>query len=182
MSMKPITYCLLLLPLFAFAADTWQPFIVDSRVSVQLPAQPTELDFAKLAPTRKPDHTRMWLVRTSEGTCQVMRLPNSSTISRSDTARRRAFYAGVLTSVMRNESGQLLLITPFPTPAGAGIEYKYKAIHKGTGKRVIKYTRFLLADSVGYSLNFTPADRQDSLGVAGNEQRRRFFNSITVKP
>jgi hypothetical protein len=97
--------CLLLLPLFAFTADTWQPFAVDSRVSLQLPTQPTELDFAKLAPTRKPDHTRIWLLRAPEGTYQVMRLPNSRTISGTDTADRRAFYARVLTSVMRNERG-----------------------------------------------------------------------------
>jgi hypothetical protein len=180
--MKSTSSCLLLLPLFAFTADTWQPFAIDSRVSLQLPTHPTELDFAKLAPTRKPDHTRIWLLRAPEGTYQVMRLPNNGTISGTDTAGRRAFYAGVLTSVMRNESGQLLLITPFPTVAGAGMEYKYKAMHKGTGKRVIKYTRILLADSIAYTLNFVPIDRQDSLGIAGAEQRHRFFNSITVKP
>jgi hypothetical protein len=61
------------------------------------------------------------------------------------------------------------------------MEYKYKALHKGTGKRVIKYTRILLADSIAYTLNFVPIDRQDSLGIAGAEQCRRFFNSITVK-
>jgi hypothetical protein len=180
--MKSTSSCLLLLPLFAFTADTWQPFAIDSRVSLQLPTHPTELDFAKLAPTRKPDHTRIWLLRAPEGTYQVIRLPNNSTISSTDTAGRRAFYTGVLTSVMRNESGQLLLITPFPTSAGAGMEYKYKAMHKGTGKHVIKYTRILLADSIAYTLNFVPIDRQDSLGIAGAAQRRRFFDSITVKP
>jgi hypothetical protein len=41
--------------------------------------------------------------------------------------------------------------------------------------------RTLLVDSIGYSLIFQPMDKQDTLGLAGAEQRRRFFNSITVK-
>ena len=121
-----LLYPLLLLPLLAFtAADTWQPFALDSRVAVELPTPPTELDFAKLAPTMKPDHTRVWIVRSPEGIYQLMRIPNHGLISRTDTAGRRAFYAGVLSSFMRNEQGQLLLRTPFPTPGGAGVEFKY---------------------------------------------------------
>lgn len=173
---------LLLLPVLAFVADTWQPFAIDQHVAVQLPAQPTEADLAKLAPGQNLHHMRMWMARAPEGVCQVMRIPGTATISQADTAGRRAFYAGTLTSLMRNEKGQLLSVTPFPTPAGAGIEFKYKGVHRGTGKRVIKYGRSLLIDSVTYALNFLPIDNQDSTGMAGNEQRRRFFNSITVSP
>jgi hypothetical protein len=177
-----LTRYLLLLPLLASTADTWQPFTVDKQVSVQLPAQPIEIALAKLAPGKNLQHTRMWTLRVAEGIYQVLRLPNTHSIPRTDTAGRRAFYAGLLTSVMRNESGQLLAVTSFPTTGGASMEYQYKGLHKGTGKRVIKYGRTLLVDSINYTLNFIPADSLDSLGLAGAEQRRRFFNSITVKP
>jgi hypothetical protein len=170
------------LPLIAATLAEWIPFAVDERVSLQAPTQPTQLDLAKLAPGKDMQHTRVWMVRATEGMYQVLRLPNKSSISRTDTAGRRAFYAGVFTSVIRNESAQFLSVTPFPTAGGAGMEYKYKGLHKGTGKRVIKYGRVLLVDSISYMLNFIPTDRQDSLGLAGAEQRRRFFNSITVKP
>ena len=174
---------LLLLPLLAFsAADTWQPFVIDRHVSVELPGQPTEADLTKLAPGRSMGHTRMWMLRTPEGAYQFMRLPNKGIIEKSDSAGRRAFYAGVLVSLLRNEQGQLLASTPFPTAAGPGVEYKYKAVHRGTGKRVIKYTRCLVIDSVAYSLNYISFDKLDTLGLAGDGQRRHFFNSIIVKP
>ncbi|MEJ7663517.1 MAG: hypothetical protein WKG07_30210 [Hymenobacter sp.] len=120
------------------AADTWQSFAIDQHVAVQLPTQPTEMDLAKLAPGQNLNHMRMWVARTPEGIYQVMRMPAATTISQTDTAKRRSFYAGMLSSFLRNEKGQLLSLTPFPTPAGAGIEFKYKAIHRGTGKHVIK--------------------------------------------
>ena len=129
---------LLLLTLLAFtAADTWQPFAIDQRVSVELPAPPTEADLAKLA-GRSMGHTRMWMLRIPGYTYQYMRLPLKRRIEISDSVGRRAYYAGVLTSVLRNEQGQLLSSAPFPTAAGPGIEYKFKAVHRGTGKRIIK--------------------------------------------
>lgn len=174
---------LLFLPLLVFtAADTWQPFAIDSHVTVQLPGQPTETDLAKLNTGKNLGHTQMWTLKAADGIYMVMRLPNKGSIGRADTAGRQAYYAGVLTSVMRNEKAQTLSLTDFPTSVGEGIEYKYKAIHRGTGKRVIKYVRYLVVDSIGYSLAFTPADKLDSTGTAGNVQRRRFFDSITVKP
>lgn len=140
------------------------------------------IDLAKLAPGKNLQHTHVWALRATEGIYQVLRLPNTHSIPRTDTAGRRSFYAGVLASVIRNESAQLLSVTPFPSAGGAGIEYKYKGLHKGSRKRVIKYGRVLLLDSIGYTLNFVPTDQQDSLGIAGAEPRRRFYNSITVKP
>lgn len=179
--MKPVLL-LLLLPFLPIAADTWQSFAVDTRVTVQLPAPPTEADMAKLVPGGKAGRTRLWMLQAPEGLYQVLRIPSKGTIAKQDTAARSSYYAGVLSSVLRNEQGRLLARTPFPTTGGVGMEFKYNGVHRGTGKRVIKYTRYLVLDSIGYSLNFIPADRLDSLGLAGNEQRRRFFNSIVVKP
>jgi len=175
-------YALALLPLAAFSLLDWQPFAIDQHVAVQLPAPPTELDVAKLAPTLAAEHTRLWTLRAPEGAYLVTRLPGAGAIGKLDTAKRNAYYAGMISSILRNEKGQLLSRTPFPTAGGAGLELKYKGVHQLTGKRIIKYVRTLVLDSIGYSLIFIPTDRLDSLGLAGNEQRRRFFNSITVKP
>ena len=179
--MKP-TLLLLLLPLLPIAADTWQPFAVDQRVSLQLPAPPTEADLTKLIPGGKAGHTRLWTLQAPEGLYQVLRIPSKGVIAKLDTAGRNSYYAGVLSLVLRNEQGRLLARTPFPTAGGGGMEFKYNGVHRGTGKRVVKYSRYLVLDSIGYSLNFIPTDRLDSLGLAGNEQRRHFFNSIVVKP
>jgi hypothetical protein len=173
----------LLLPLVSAAFADWLPFAIDKQVAVQLPSQPTEVDLAKLMPSNNMQHTRMWALRAPEGIYMVLRLPTGSgIISQRDTAGRRDYYAGVVQSVLHDEQGQPITRSYFSTPAGAGLELKYKGRHQVTGKQVIKYIRSLVVDSVGYSLNFIPTDQQDSLGIAGNEQRRRFFNSITVKP
>jgi hypothetical protein len=177
-----LTRHLLLLPLLSFAADTWQSFAVDGLVTVQLPSQPTELDVAKLAPGRNMRGTRVWLVQAPEGFYQVIRTAGGTHITRADTTGRRFFYKGVAYSIVHNRQGQLLSSTPFSTAGGAGMEFKYRGIHQGTGKRVISYTRSLVLDSITYALNFIPTDKTDSLGLAGAEQRRRFFNSIMVKP
>ena len=173
---------LLLLPLLACTALDWQPVAIDQRVTVQLPAQPTEVDFAKLAPNMKPDYTRLWMLRAPEGIYQIMRSPQGMNIGPQDEASRDAFYRGMLSSLLRNDKGQLVAMTPFPAAGGTAIEYEYKGIHKGTGKRVLKFVRCLVLDSISYTLNFTPTDKLDSLGLAGAEQRKRFYNSLTIKP
>ncbi len=173
---------LLALPLLAFTADAWQPFAVDRLVTVQLPSQPTELDMAKMAPGRNMLGTRAWVLQAPEGFYQVIRAAVGTNITRSDTTGRRFFYKGIAYSLVHNRHGELLSSTPFPTAGGAGMEFKYRGVHQGTGKRVISYTRSLVLDSITYTLNFLSTDKADSLGLAGAEQRRRFFNSIAVKP
>jgi hypothetical protein len=175
-----ITRYLLLLPLLAFTTDIWQPFAVDNRVTVQLPGQPTLVDVAKL--TGKPvGHLQFWVLRAPEGIYQIMRIPSGTSISRTDTVNRRSFYQGLLSSLLSDEQGQLLGSVPFTTTAGSGMEYKYRGLHQGTGKRVVKHVRSLVADSIGYTLMFTPTDPKDSLGLMSAEQRRRFYNSLTTK-
>ena len=112
----------------------------------------------------------------------MLRTHSKSILGKQDTARRMSFYAGGLSALLRSERGQLVAQTSFSTAGGAGVEYKYKAMDRATGKRIIKFMRCLVVDSIGYSLNFVAADKLDSLGIAGAEQRRRFFNSITVRP
>jgi hypothetical protein len=174
-------YLLALLPLLAFTLVDWQSFAIDKRLIVQLPTPPAEVNLTKVAPAQAAAHARMWALRAAEAVYLVVRLP-TGLIGKSDTTSRRSYYAGVLSAVLQDERGQLISQTSFPTAGGAGMEIKYKAMSQVTGKKAIKYMRFLLVDSIGYSLLFQPTDKQDSLGLASAEQRRRFFNSITVKP
>jgi hypothetical protein len=64
---KPYLPALLLFPLVGFVFADWLPFAVDKHVTVQLPSQPTEVDFAKLAPGKNFQHTRLWALRAPEG-------------------------------------------------------------------------------------------------------------------
>lgn len=180
---NPYVVTLLLVPFVSAAFAEWLPFPVDNHVSVQLPSHPTEIDLRKLMPAAAMQHARLWALRAPEGVYMVMRLRiGIGSITQRDTAGRRDYYAGVMQAVLHDEQGQPISRSYFSTPAGAGLELKYKGRHQATGKQVLKYIRSLVVDSVGYSLNFIPTDQQDSLGLAGNEQRRRFFNSLVATP
>jgi hypothetical protein len=184
--MKSVT--LLLFPLLAFATDTWRPFVVDKMLTVQLPAAATEVNLSKLLPLdqtqRIPVYTRMWVVRTKEGMCGIMRIPNPDKlrINKNDTAQRRAFYERVERSALIEANARLLTHTTFSTAGNTGIEFKYLAPNESSGQYNVSYTRSLVLDSVSYSLIFRPANPTDLSGRSGAEQRRRFFNSIIVKP
>jgi hypothetical protein len=168
---------LLLLPLLSFTALDWQPFAIDQHVTVDLPATPTE---AKAARGKKVGHNRAWMLQAPEGVYQIMRLPTG--FARADEATRNAYYKKLLTYTLHQERGQLVLLTAFPTDAGPSLEYKYRVVRPGTRRHVTKIGRALVVDSVAYSLQFLPADQRDSLGVAGTEQRTRFYNSLVVRP
>jgi len=171
------------MPLASVAFADWLPFAVDIHVAVQLPSKPTEIDLAKLMPAAARQHTRLWVLRAPEGVYMIMRLrAGNERISQHDTAGRRNYYAGVMQAVLHDEQGQLITRSYFATPVGTGLEFKYKERHQSTGKQIVKYIRSLVVDSVGYSLNFIPTDAQDSLGIAGNDQRRRCFNSLVATP
>lgn len=183
--MNAIRY-LLLLPLLACAAtDVWKPFVIDRRLTVQLPTKATELNVLQLLPSSQiPAHMRTWVARASEGLCVVMRVPNARAqrIRQSDAAQRQAFYADVVKGALAVENhAYLLKRTNFQTASGSGIEIKYTALDARTGRRRIRYMRSLVVDSIGYNLIFRPANLSDSLGLVDYTQRHRFFNSITVK-
>jgi hypothetical protein len=177
-----LTRYLFLLPLLAFAdSNTWQSFPVDKRLTVQLPAQATEL---QMLPTgQAPAHTQTWVARAPEGLCVVMRVPIAYVIKQSDMAQRRVFYDQVVKGALAEENqAHLLTRTSFQTAGGSGIEIKYTAVDARTGHQRVRYMRSLVVDSIGYNLLFRPADLSDSLGLVDYAQRRRFFSSITVRP
>jgi hypothetical protein len=168
---------LLLLPLLSFISLNWQPFTVDQHATVDLPAKPTE---AKAVPGKKVGRNRAWMLQAPEGVYQIMRMPTG--FARADDAARNSYYKPLIDFTMGNEQGQLELITSLPTASGPSLEYKYRVVRPGTRRHVTKIVRTLMVDSVAYSLNFVPTDQQDSLGVAGAEQRNRFYNSLVVHP
>ena len=182
--MKP-THYLLLLPLLAFApSDTWQSFSIDKQVAVQMPMRPSEANLDKLAAAHYYSPTRVWTAKAPEGVYFVIRTAGkvSESIGRQNTAQRQALYTTVIQAALQSDQGELVTRTSFPTAGGDGCEIKYRGSHPLTQRRIIKYLRYLVVDSIGYSFQFLPANPYDSLGLAGAAPRRRFFNSIVVKP
>ena len=180
--MKKYLTLLASLPLAAFAVADWQTFSVDEHISVKLPIQPTEIDLSKTLPPEKLKDTRVLVCKDTYGTYQVIKSDTGmSAESAASPESRQSFNEGMISSLLKNQQGTLISTTPFRTPAGDGIEIKFKGMTRATGKRIIKVTRNLLIGSVSYSFNFIPVDQADSTGISGNEQRQQFFNSIEVK-
>ncbi|MBG8554945.1 hypothetical protein [Hymenobacter guriensis] len=178
----PYHLLLVCIPLAAFTVTDWITFPIDDQVSVQLPSQPTHLDVNQLK-NSSPEKVRLFSAKDAAGTYFIVRLDASDSPSTLDTkSSRQDFYEGMISGMLKNQQGILLSRTTFTTAAGEGVEIKYKAIDKGTGKMTVKYSRSLLVAKTSYSFNFLSQDRQDTTGVAGNEQRRRFFDSIVAKP
>lgn len=181
--MKP-TYLFLsvCLPLAAFTYAEWATFSVDEQLTVQLPAQPTVTDMSK-ASTAIPQTVKMFSAQDGAGTYMILRLaataPQSTMQSESS---RTAFYDGLINGLVRGQKGVVLSRTSFATAGGEGVDVKYRGLDKGTGKMGIKYSRNLVLGAVAYSLSFYSQDRQDTTGVSGSESRKKFFESLTVKP
>jgi len=176
-------HCLLaFLPLVAFALNDWVPFAVDQRVRVQVPATPAEVDLAKVAGASASErhNTRLWTARDADGVYQIARFAHMAV--RPDTAGRRSYYRDVVDGALQREQGELLARGSFPTVAGDGLEFKYRGRRRSTGTRVVKYSRSLVIGTTGYAFTFIPFDTQDSLGLAGDASRRRFFESIAAQP
>lgn len=180
--MKSARYLLLLLlPLLACAADTWQSLTV-GRVSVLFPVLPTRIDNRELVGL--PPTTRGWQARTPEGMLFLLRTKLARPIGRQDTSRRRAIYDSINTQAIRISKGRIVSSKYFYTAGGIGQEISYRYInrHFAPARPTTFFMRNLVVDSANYFLQYVPNDIRDSLGLAGAEQRRRFFNSITVKP
>lgn len=180
--MKKYLTLLAFLPLAAFISVDWQTFSVDDQVSVKLPIQPTEADLSKMLPPDKVKDTRVFVAKDPYGLYQIIKTSaNLSVESAALEESRQSFNKGMINGLLRNQQGTLISVTPFATSVGEGIEVKFRGITKATGKQVIKLTRSLLVGNTSYSFNFVPVDQTDSTGSSGNEQRRRFFDSIAVK-
>lgn len=76
---------LVLLPLLSFTILDGQPFAVDQRATVELPAKPLE---AKAALGKKVGRNRAWMRQAPEVIYQLMRMPTS--LARVDAAARNS--------------------------------------------------------------------------------------------
>jgi hypothetical protein len=173
---------LLSLPLTSFLASDWEPFAVDEQLQVLLPHPAQEMDMAKLVGHTIPN-THLFIASDSLAVYQIMliKMPPAQAANMVRAESRESYYDGVVSGLLNAQTdGVLLERTSFPTSAGSGIEVKIRARHKSTGNLVVKYSRSLLANGVGYAFNFIPKDFTDTAGISGSEQRR-FSSSIQTK-
>jgi hypothetical protein len=173
--MKPV---LLLLSLLSLAADTGHPLTV-GRVTVHFPASPAPIDPRTLG--GPPAKVRGWTARTPEGLFFLLRTRLPRPVGRQDTARRRAIYDSITTQALRLSKGHVVSHVRFLTAAGWGSETSYRYINPYSHRPTTFFMRNLVVDSANYFLQCVPNDIHDSLGLASAEQRRRYFNSLTVK-
>ena len=172
---------LLSLPLLAFTQDGWVTQTIDTQLQVLLPSAAQEVDLAKLQPGLKD--TRVWIASDAHALYQVIRvqMPPVALADVEGTENRGKYYGGVISGILSAQSdGVLLEQNSFSTAGGEGVEFRFRARHQSTKKLVVKYSRALLIGTTGYSFNFIPRNLTDTAGVSGQEQRRRFFSSITV--
>lgn len=179
------------LSLAAFTLADWVTFALNEQVSVQLPAQPTELELSKTlspeqAKTLSPEQVQnnhVYVTKDAYGAYQVVQSATSLSAEKTAlAATRAAFYQRILQGVLKHEHGTLVAQSPFPTAGGEGLEITYRHLRRGTGKPVLTVARHLLVGTTSYGFYFVSLDQQDSTGTSGNAQRRRFFESIEVKP
>lgn len=177
-----ITRYLLTLPLLAFAADAWQPFALDQHVSMLVPATPQELDLQAMGgpPAPMPAGAHVYMVQTPTEFYQLegpLVLPADTKLGTSDE-RKAYFYDVVKGLLMSGPRTTLLRSTPFAIPGAEGVMTTYRTQLAGIPHPIIRYNCCLLAGHTSYILVFFRADGDTTSGAA----RRRFFNSITVKP
>ena len=168
-------------PAMALTAVEWVSFSVDS-VEVQMPHQAVEMDMSKQAAGNSYANTRVFLAQDEYGTYQIIREDYRANANLGQSkAAREELYDGIIAGLLRSQKGVLVTTSHFATAGGPGIEIKYKGLQPGTNRLVVKYARALLVGKINYSFNFVPKDKQDASGASGNEQRRRFFDSVVVK-
>ena len=168
-------------PALAFTVVDWVPFAIDN-LEVQVPQQAIEVDLSKQPAGKSYSNTRVFVSGDEYGTYQVIREDYRSNANLGQSkADRKRLYDGIIAGLLRSQKGVLTATSHFATAGGPGIEIKYKGVQLGTNKMVVKYTRALLVGKINYSFNFIPKDKEDATGTSGNEQRRRFFDSVVVK-
>lgn len=169
---------LLLLLGVAGCGRPWVRVDVDTHVEAQLPNTPQVLGMAT-------DKQQGKLYSTTDDVAlyQILRMTfTDSTASFAGPQARQDFYNDAARTLLHNQQGSLLVHRrSFATRAGEGMELEFTALHQGTKERVTKYNRSLLVGRVGYSFSFIPHHGMAPLDRRTDEQRSRFFASITVK-
>ncbi|WP_210521732.1 hypothetical protein [Hymenobacter terricola] len=177
---------------FRSALAEWVRCEVDGQFSVQLPVAATEMDmlqvFASQGVTPSPEQAQvlksMKVFTATDGAANYMvtRMATGLAASLEEPGNRTRFYDGAVNGVLLKEHGTLLQRAAFTVNGTEGVEVRYRGVHKGTGKKVIKYNRWLAVGPVVYMLAVYPVDRNDSTGVGLQEPRTKFFNSMAYRP
>jgi hypothetical protein len=177
---------LLTLLLSACSRPDWITYPVDHYLTVQLPALPKVMNLDSLGVNKLLKQKTMASFKAfaaeDENGAYLVVVDSSARVSRiSAAANRDSLYKQGISQILgRNKSNRLLSQTHFHTPAGEGVELVLSVNSPKTSTPVLVYNRTLLAHRKTYTLTFTPYTELDSAGHT--IQRRRFFNSITVKP
>jgi hypothetical protein len=180
------SYCVALLCLAACTSSAWITYPVDQYLTVQLPAKPkvTNLDSMGVNKLLKQKTLpfQAFLTEDQNGIYAIV-VDASSRVERIPAnSNRDSLYAqGIKQILARANDNRLLSRTRFNTPAGEGIELVVRTSSPETHTPLLVYNRTLFAHHRVYTFTFTPYEALlDS--TAHTAQRRRFFDSITVKP
>jgi hypothetical protein len=174
-----------LLALVLFAACRLphrQPFTLDAHVTVELPHHPYLRDAYKNKRLKHPERIKIWVLRTLGGTYYLLRVVHPGLhITTHDTLAREAYYDRKIEE-LEVRKAQILSSCSFTVAGMKGRDITYKS--RATATPEVVYSRSFVLDSVSYVLDFFPASqiKKGLVGFAENEQRQRFFNSMTVKP
>jgi hypothetical protein len=159
-------------------APAWIPFPIDRYLTVAFPAKPSVSSPAsrsatKLGKANTPPFPT-FLAQDETGAYLAVVVDASS-------PRDSLTSLGATQLLGQAKDKHVLSRTRFHTPAGDGVELVMQLSSPTTHTPVLVYNRILFAHQRVYTFTFTPNEALlDS--VAHNAQRRRFFDSITVKP
>lgn len=180
------SYCVALLFLTACASPAWITYPVDPHLAVKFPVKPkvTNLDSMGVNKLlkRKTLPYQAFLAQDDNGAYMVAVDASSRLDSIPVNVKRDSLYTlGINQILARTPDNRLLSRAKFYTPAGEGVEFVMRINSPLTHTPVLVYNRVLLAHHQAYAFTFTPSEALlDS--TAHTEQRRRFFDSITIKP
>jgi hypothetical protein len=175
-------YLLIPLSLSACRLPHLQTFALDTQVTVELPNQPRLIDAHKYRQLKHPERIKLWVLGTLGGAYQLIRAVNPALhIANRDTLGQEAYYRRKVKELIKRNA-LIIASRPFSVGGIRGRDIIYKS-HATPQPKVI-YSRSFVLDSVGYTLNFIPTFQEETSLLSSLEakQRRRFFNSITVKP
>lgn len=167
---------------------SWVPLKLDEQVTVQLPAQPQEMNapdiMSALHPERGQDTqvkaTRVYKLEDASAVYVVIQIPLAAPPTLPATfPLRKEYYLNRMIPLMLRQEYPNLLEQSVTEQAGVDmVTVKYKTLLPDSAW-AIKYLRVLTVDKTVYQLHFLPLRQAGDFKEA---ERLRFFNSVEVRP
>lgn len=178
---KSLAVALLFLLVNACASSDWSTYPIDNHLAVRLPSPPKAVNLQKQkglpeVPAAALQHVQAFVSTDDYGAYTVLINPVDSV----GLQPRDSFYNDRIRQVLLTQQGRLLTRTSFSTPAGRGVEALLDVLPPNIGKHVLMGVCSVLVGQNNYALCFVPYAETDS--SRGRICRRRFFDSIVVKP